>query len=105
MKITDEAVEAEFLRWWKASKYCQVILPQPHLEQYARDGFRAAVNALSPVPVGVTEDDLINRLRYRVNNPSAWPVAFDQEGSDLFEEAANRLEALAPHEPARTEKG
>jgi hypothetical protein len=38
-------------------------------------------------------DDLVNRLFYRVNNPSAWPEGFDQSGSNLFGEAANRIEA------------
>lgn len=56
MKITDEAVEAEFQRWWRSSKYCQVILPQPHLEQYARDGFRAAVAALPHLSQGAASD-------------------------------------------------
>lgn len=42
-----DPVEREklFQRWWKASKYCQVIYPEPHLEQYARDGFAAGLSA------------------------------------------------------------
>ena len=39
--------------------------------------------------------DLIDRLRYRVNNPSAWPEGFDEQGSELFREAAKSIEEQA----------
>lgn len=40
-----------------------------------------------------TGDELVARLRYRVNNPSAWE-SFDQDGSDLMREAADAIEFL-----------
>ncbi len=40
-----------------------------------------------------TSSDLVERLRYRVNNPSAWE-AFEQPGSDLCDEAATTIERL-----------
>lgn len=36
--------EEVFQRWWGSSKYCQVVFPQPNLEQCARDGFFAGSN-------------------------------------------------------------
>lgn len=41
---------------------------------------------------------LVERLHYRVNNPSAWPEGFDQGGSDLFAEAVAALRALEPQQ-------
>lgn len=38
---------------------------------------------------------LVERLAYRVNNPSAWDT-FDQGGSDLIAEAATALSAASP---------
>lgn len=35
----------------------------------------------------VSDADLIERLHYRVNNPSAWPEGFDQAASDLISDA------------------
>ncbi len=36
--------EAAFQSWWRASKYCQVVLPASGWEQIARDGFFAALS-------------------------------------------------------------
>jgi len=33
--------EVEFMRWWKSSKYCQVVFPKDGWEQIARDGWMA----------------------------------------------------------------
>lgn len=57
-RVTDDPVEREklFQRWWKASKYCQVIYPEPHLEQYARDGFEAGLEAALPSGVRVPDE-------------------------------------------------
>lgn len=44
--------------------------------------------------------ELVERLRYRVNNPSAWPEGFDEQASELFREAADRIEALEAKEAA-----
>lgn len=41
MSECKQELETGFQSWWKASKYCQVIFPDPHLAQYARDGFAA----------------------------------------------------------------
>jgi hypothetical protein len=35
-------VRAAFDRWWRASKYCQVVIPEPHWEQIALDSWQAA---------------------------------------------------------------
>lgn len=53
------------------------------------------------VPPSPTGDGLVERLRYRVNNPSAWPEGFDQAGSDLFSEAAA---ILSDYEQMRRER-
>jgi len=37
--------------------------------------------------------ELTERLRYRVNNLSAWPEGFDENGSELFREASAALDA------------
>lgn len=37
--------------------------------------------------------DLIDRLRYRTGNPSAWPEGYDEAGSELMRSAVNALEA------------
>jgi len=37
---------------------------------------------------------LAQKLHYRVENPSAWSEGFDQEASDLMEEAATALRTL-----------
>lgn len=37
--------------------------------------------------------EIVDRLYYRVNNPSAWPEGFDEAGSELFREAASYIKA------------
>lgn len=56
-------------------------------------GIEKAIRAyLSAIPA--PDDGLVGRLRYRVENPSAWD-SFDQGGSDLCREAATALQYQA----------
>jgi hypothetical protein len=41
----------------------------------------------------ISNEQLADRLFYRVNNPSAWPHGFDEAASELFREAAAALRA------------
>lgn len=54
-----------------------------------------ALTSKAPSPVLSGEaGEMVERLRYRVNNPSAWPEGFDQRGSDLFADAASLISTL-----------
>lgn len=39
-------------------------------------------------------NELVERLQYRMGNPSAWPEGYDEEGSELMREAAARITEL-----------
>lgn len=45
----------------------------------------------SPTLPAVDGGELVERMAYRVENPSAWPEGFDQDASDLFRGAVSLI--------------
>lgn len=60
-----------FSRWWLASKYCQVVTPEPGWEQIARDGWAAAARREAAETAWLIE--------LRGNNPSWWSLTCDDD--------------------------
>ena len=71
-----EAAEAA----WRASV-------EPTCKLMLRTAIRAYLSATA-LPDGM---EVVRKLRYRVENPSAWPEGFDQSASDLMRDAADAL--------------
>lgn len=62
-ELMDEK-DRQFLSWWKASKYCQVVFPKDGWEQIARDGWNAAIRESThrAEPAGDSVSKWVNKI-------------------------------------------
>lgn len=79
-----ERAMRDFLSWWRASKYCQVVIPQYGWQQIAEDGYAAGYAAAQPGPPREPTQAMLD----------AGLRAYSENGGDVWSDAKAMWRAM-----------